>query len=117
MVSFSPGPPSELFLKLPDAIIKKVVIPAAQKGAQKGKQVAQSNARRDTGTMADSTDYVVEVSGNKVTITATNDTDYWQYHEWGTMYISAQPFMEPGMKAAQDETLNQIESNFRGLKL
>lgn len=116
MVSFSPGPPSAFFLALPDKIIKQCVVPAANKGAAKGKQVAQSKARRDTGAMADSTDYVVQVSGSKVTITATNDTDYWMHHEWGTMYISAQPFIEPGMKAAQDETLNQIESNFRGLK-
>lgn len=116
MASFRPGPPSALFLKLPDMILRQVVAPAAQKAAAKGKQVSQQKARRDTGTMADSTDFVPQISGTRATITATNDTDYWYYHEYGTMYIPAQPFIEPGMKVAQEELLNNIESNFRGLK-
>ena len=112
MPSFRPGPPSAFFQNLPKFIIDKVVKPAGQKAAQKGEQVAKSKARRDTGAMADGTHF--EFTGER--IEATNDTDYWYYHEYGTVHISAQPFMEPGMKEAQTTFLDECESNFKGLK-
>lgn len=97
-------------------MIKKVVAPAAEKAASRGEDVAKSKARVDTGTMRDATHFEAEISGNKVQIRGYNDTDYWYYHEYGTVYISAQPFIEPGMKEAQSTLLDEVESNFKGLK-
>lgn len=75
---------------------------AIVRAANKGVEVAQDNARVDTGWMRDNVDYYIDGT----TLTLECDVDYAEYNEYGTYKMSAQPFMRPGLDTLVD-SLNE----------
>lgn len=72
---------------------------AGAKAGQAVKQRAASNAPVDSGHLARS----IRADWTGTTVDVAASAPYARFVEYGTIYVTAQPFMRPALEAAQSE--------------
>lgn len=74
---------------------------------------AQSRARVDTGEMRDSIRSEVEKMASKIVGELIGGAEHMPYHEFGTIYLSAQPMIRPALRSIEKDLVERIARSWR----
>lgn len=80
--------------------LEAAILEGMDETGREAKEIAQAHARVDKGDMRDSIDYEVESLPSGARLTLSVGTDHGAFNELGTVHMSAQPMIRPGMDAA-----------------
>lgn len=88
---------------------EKVLRPATLSGGEIIVTTAKPKCRKKTGNLRRSIHAeVVSASATRVVVKAGTDVVYAAPHEFGTDYITAQPYMRPALDEKRNEVKNEI---------
>ena len=87
-------------------------IQAAAKARKAGEEMVadmKSRAPRESGFLADTIYYEVEVDADGVTITAGSEADYDYIQEYGSVHLAPNPFYSPAVDSQEPKFADALE--------